>query len=226
MNVAVIVGRGPEADLLLERRSRLPKKLLLLEPDFSRSKRGGLPVIALTRPEEANRLLSAHGATRIAMVGDLRFDNTKQGPRYRRWATRLIAPGNNSDILKRCVHEEFGQAFKFPAVRTVFPFLFLKEDLLVNPDSHLLARALRQTSPSAGCASLNVGGEATKILRMAEDSRTNFLHFRLTPSELRNLHQTRSVKRVFFNRKQTIVIGGEEMAAYAREHSLTLQSFA
>jgi hypothetical protein len=229
MNTAIIVGRGPEADVLIERHLSLPKNLLLFRPDFSvsRNKERLLPSLALTRPGSAKKALSANEVSRIAMIGALRFDNPdlRRGPFYRHLVAQLGAPGNNSDILKRCIHEKFRGDFKFPSVRTALPFLFLNEDFCVNPEPFILKRALRESFPPAGCTIVNVAGEATKVFRIARGNGTNLFHFCLTPTELRNLHQQKSIKRFFFNRKQTIIIDREEMAAYARKHDLTLQSF-
>src|SRR3954447_17026114 len=143
MNTAILIGQGPEVAALLARADRLPKGLILFETNLSRVRKNvQLPLVNLFNTTRAPTILAARNVTRVVAVGMLRPANPRvKGPeieQLKRLLREITIAKNANDGTRIYVHSLLRPKFKFPAARSVLPFLFVRKTVGINPKPDLL----------------------------------------------------------------------------------------
>jgi hypothetical protein len=231
MNTAILIGRGPEVDALIERADRLPPNLILLDTNLSGVATGvRYPKVDLFDPARVLRTLRRRKATRVTAVGVLRptgpfLKEAKQYAELKRLSLEILKAPDANEATRKYIHSLLKSDFKFPVVKSVLPFLFARRNVSINPNTALLEEILKQHGRSGKCSTVTLDGEAARIFRVPAWEGGNLSTCCLLAKELEKLHQQKSIKRFFFDRNRTIVIEYRRIAAYARKHQLTLQSF-
>jgi len=230
MNTAVLIGQGPEVTALLARADRLPKGLILFETNLSRvRKHVRFPLVNLFNTTSAPTMLAAQEVSRVVAVGTLRPANPRvkgaEIEQLKRLLREITIAKNANDGTRIYIHSLLRPKLKFPAVRSVLPFLFARKTVGINPKPDLLAKTLQQHGRSGGCHTVTVSEESIGIFRSRAGEPSTLFNCCLFPEKLEQLHRNKSVKVFFFDRRCTILVEYKRMAVYARKNKLTLQSF-
>src|SRR4051794_3670990 len=120
MNVAVILGYGPEVAAVLARRHLLSPNLLPFTTNLfvSRDVPADVACLDMDDRTSARQELRSRNVTRVVMIGSFRSDNARlQGPILIRMAAQ-VGRASVSDGLKRTIYLELGPGFTFPAVKS------------------------------------------------------------------------------------------------------------
>lgn len=231
MNTAILIGQGPEVDALLARADRLAPNLILLDTNLSGVEVGvRYPKVDLFDPARVLGMLRRRKASRVTAVGVLRptgpfLKEAKQYAELKRLSLEILKTPDANEATRKYIHSLLKSDFEFPVVKSVLPFLFARTNVSINPSSALLAEILKQHGRSGKCSTITLDGETAKVFRVPAWEGSNLSTCCLLPKELEKLHQQKSIKRFFFDRNRTIVVNYKRIAAYARKHELTLQSF-
>jgi hypothetical protein len=232
MNTAILIGEGREATALRRRANSLSGNLVLFETNLSGTKRKntGLPVVDIFHKQRARKALLGRKISRVVMVGLLRptgpqVDEGEPTRRLAQLSVEIFKAKDPGDGTRKYIHLLLKSDFKFPAVKSVLPFLFHNDGSGVNPRPDLLEKALARSGRSNKCFKITVAGEFAKVFRIEDGNTTDLFNCCLAPKRLEQLHINESIKRFFFDRNRTIIIDYKRMAAYARKNGLTLESF-
>jgi DUF1009 family protein len=233
MKTAIVLGRGPDVDVVLATQVEKPSFELFVT-NLSHYRPGEraakLPLIDVFDVRGAKRMLVEHDIDRIVSIGSFKLAGAYQ---YLRSAAALQEAKplvlaiftHASDEIRRVVFERFANDFEFPSVKEVLPCLFAGEDVSVMADNTLLHLALSASARQRKDTPLLVAGRKTMVFRIPDGQRSSLATRRLYLAKLESIHSKQGVKHVFFDRDQTIVVNLEEMISYARQRGLTFQSF-
>lgn len=216
---------------MLARADRLPTNLILLNTNLSGVAAGArYPKVDLFDPARVLRMLRRRKASRVTAVGVLRptgpfLKEAKQYAELKRLSLEILKTPDANEATRKYIHSLLKSDFEFPVVKSVLPFLFARANVSINPSSALLAEALKLHGRSGKCSTITVDGEAVKVFRVPAWEGNNLSTCCLLPEKLEKLYEQKSIKRFFFDRNRTIVVNYRRIAAYARKHQLTLQSF-
>lgn len=232
---AVVLGRGPDSELVMKRSNSLPADVVLYTTNLSGRTPAVdgqlLPCINVYDATDTIRMLRAADVSAVVAIGSLKitgafpFVRTSALLSNARPLLFALIRDNTSDEIRRIVFDRIRNDFIFPHAKTVLDFLFTTSDVSINPDARALAESLKLCDGSQRDARLSINNSKIVVLRVPNEESSVLASRRLYPEKLKNFHEKDGITHVFFDSDRTVIIDLDVMVAYATANNITLQSF-
>ena len=230
MKIAIVLGEGPEVAAVLNAPpAKLPQGCIFFRASTTRATGivRDFPALEVMDSEDARGTLQQYEASDVIVLGVLKMKGNAVRPG--RFSGRLVrdvlAGKDGRDVIHVRLHNELSGYFSFPKVKSLFPFLFANADVAVRPDAGLLKKTLAKLRRGGPNRELLVDGETIMVYTVAPYEAIHSVNRCLSLDELKRSHRERGIRRFFFDRNRTIVIGLTDMKEYVNQNGLTLQSF-